>query len=199
MYATCVALSWANLDDGNTWNCRNYADVIGCSLLGGWYRRPDEQRAVWSGLLQCRKYHNQLRQCRRYFRHYRREQSRTVSRHRRYSCHHSACHQLQQAAAASPVASQEVPAGSFINCVNYGNVSYDLQQCRRYVPVRSRHQRSRLGQDDLLRCFNFGNVYCGNKATLVDYCGSGKGTKDIAGVYYDVPRWIGLKAGAKTH
>ncbi len=192
MYATCGAL--VGQLDGRVENCRNYADVIGYSCwVGGIVGQMNKGSVVkdcYNAGNITTSYANvggisgttggTIENC------VNTGDVRATLLVTNYS------KQLQRAGGISGGSN----GGSFINCVNYGNVSADLNNAGGICGSLEGTSTAGSGKDDLTRCFNFGNVYCGNKATLGAIAGL-KGTKDIAGVYYDV-QMIGLKAGANS-
>lgn len=192
MYATCAAL--VGQLDGRVENCRNYADVIGYSCwVGGIVGQMNKGSVVkdcYNAGNITTSYANVggiagttggvIENC------VNTGTIRATNLVTNYS------KQLQRAGGISGGSN----GGSFINCVNYGNVSADLNNAGGICGSLEGTSTAGSGKDDLTRCFNFGNVYCGNKATLGAIAGL-KGTKEISAVYYDV-QMIGLKAGANS-
>ncbi|MDE5923104.1 MAG: hypothetical protein K2G79_06400, partial [Muribaculum sp.] len=192
MYATCAAL--VGQLDGRVENCRNYADVIGYSCwVGGIVGQMNKGSVVkdcYNAGNITTSYANVggiagttggvIENC------VNTGTIRATNLVTNYS------KQLQRAGGISGGSN----GGSFINCVNYGNVSADLNNAGGICGSLEGTSTAGSGKDDLTRCFNFGNVYCGNKATLGAIAGI-KGTKEISAVYYDV-QMIGLKAGANS-
>lgn len=192
MYATCGAI--VGQLDGRVENCRNYADVIGYSCwVGGIVGQMNKGSVVkdcYNAGNVTTSYANVggiagtnvgiIENC----------VNTGDIRATRLVTNYST--QLQRAGGIAGGST----GGSFTNCVNYGTVSADLNNAGGICGSLEGVSTAGSGKDDLTRCFNFGNVYCGNKATLGAIAGL-KGTKDVAYVYYDM-QMIGLKAGANA-
>lgn len=82
------------------------------------------------------------------------------------------------------------------NCQNFGTVYAELNNCGGIAAAMEGSSSAGVAVDTMEGCLSLGNSYCGNQATLGAVLGV-KGTKNIAGVYYD-NQMIGLKAGANS-
>lgn len=82
------------------------------------------------------------------------------------------------------------------NCVNYGTVYAEKIQAGGIAGSMDDSFTTGIANNDLENCLSFGNVYCGDKATVGAVLGR-KGTKVVKNVYFDA-QVIGIKAGENS-